>query len=296
VKGRTSGAARPPTLPEPDHGEAYRACVAELGRLVGLEKPKLLLEELYALAVVSRERRRQGLKSEPHALHMAFLGNPGTGKTTVARMIGRAFHRLGLLTKGHFVEAERADLVGEYVGHTAIRTRELLDRAMGGVLFVDEAYALARGSDRDFGREAIDTLVKGLEDRKHDLVVILAGYPDEMRSFLRANPGLASRVAIQLEFPDYTPRELFRIAEAMLEERQYRLSHDARTFLARSLADASGRPRGNARFVRNLLEEAIRRQAVRLAREARFTRTELMTLEWRDLAPCRAWRGLYAES
>lgn len=270
---------------------SFELAMADLGRLIGLEKPKALLQELYAVTAVSRERRRHGLKTEPQSLHMAFVGNPGTGKTTVARLLGKAFHRLGVLSRGHFVEVERADLVGEYIGHTAIRTREVLERASGGVLFVDEAYALVRGGERDFGREAIDTLVKGIEDRRDDLIVILAGYPLEMSAFLSANPGLASRIALKLEFPDYTPQELLQIAESMFKERDYRLSADARLFLQKALHAQGTKPYGNARFIRNLVEEAIRRQAVRLMCRGHWNRQELMTIEWADLRACRAWEG-----
>jgi stage V sporulation protein K len=280
VRGQTGGDEILPS---------FEAAMGELGRLVGLERPKALLEELYAMAVIGRERRRVGLRTEPQALHMAFVGNPGTGKTTVARLMGKALQRLGVLSRGPFVEVERADLVGEYIGHTALRTRAVLERASGGVLFVDEAYALVRGGEKDFGREAIDTLVKGLEDRKDDLVVILAGYPLEMAAFLAANPGLSSRIALKIEFPDYTADELLAIAEEVLRERDYRLSPDARLFLAKALRGQGGIPEGNARSVRNLMEEAIRRQAVRLAGRGRWTRAELMTIEWADIRGAKSY-------
>src|SRR5690606_23632794 len=164
------------------------------------------------------------LVSEPLVLHMIFKGNPGTGKTTVARICGRMFKEMGVLPKGHLVECERADLVGEYIGHTAHRTREQIKKAMGGILFIDEAYSLARGGEKDFGKEAIDTLVKAIEDHTNEFVLILAGYQREMEHFLMANPGLKSRFPIHIDFPDYSADELFQIAHLMLRERQYRLT------------------------------------------------------------------------
>jgi len=169
-----------------------------------------------------------GLLSEPLVLHMIFKGNPGTGKTTVARILGKAFVSIGLLTKGHLIEVERADLVGEYIGQTAQKTRKMIDEALGGILFIDEAYSLARGGERDFGKEAIDTLVKAMEDNKDDMILILAGYKDEMEYFLRTNPGLKSRFPIHLEFADYKIGELMQIAAKMVEERQYILTSGAR--------------------------------------------------------------------
>jgi len=183
------------------------------------------------------------------------------------------------------VECERADLVGEYIGHTAQRTREHIRKALGGVLFIDEAYSLARGGEKDFGKEAIDTLVKAMEDHKDQLIVILAGYRDEMEYFLLANPGLRSRFPIHVDFPDYSPEELFQIAQRMCQERQYRLSPAAALRLKRLLAEgAAASPyAGNARYVRNVIERAVRRQAVRLVRRRQVSRDDLVTLEAADV-------------
>ena len=158
---------------------------------------------------------------------MVFSGNPGTGKTTVARIMSRLLKEMGILSKGHLVEVERADLVGEYIGHTAQKTREHVKRALGGILFIDEAYSLARGGEKDFGKEAIDTLVKSMEDHREEFVLILAGYSLEMERFLRSNPGLPSRFPIHLTFPDFTIEELMEIADRMLKKRQYRFSRSA---------------------------------------------------------------------
>ena len=173
---------------------------------------KKLVRELQAFLEIQRRRTEARLVAQPVALHMVFKGNPGTGKTTVARVLGRIFHVMDVLPKGHLVECERADLVGQYIGHTAQRTREYIQKAMGGVLFIDEAYSLARGGEKDFGKEAIDTLVKAMEDHKDEFVVILAGYRAEMEFFLASNPGLRSRFPIHMEFPDYTCDELLQIA------------------------------------------------------------------------------------
>lgn len=269
-----------PTLPNLEEASG------ELGHLVGLDGQKALFEEIYALAKVEHQRRRVGLKAERQSLHMVFHGNPGTGKTTVARLLGLAFRRIGLLTKGHFVEVGRADLVGEYIGHTAQRTRHLLRQAEGGVLFIDEAYALGRGGERDFGREAIDTIVKGIEEAEGDLVVILAGYGREMERFFDLNPGLASRIPLKIAFPDYTAKELLQIADTMLKDRDYKLSPDARFFLERALGERASRwdpNRGNARHIRNIMEKAIRRQAVRLIPKAEATREDLQIILWADI-------------
>ncbi len=260
---------------------------AKLQALVGLESVKKLVGELEAFIVVQKRRQQEGLVTEPMALHMVFSGSPGTGKTTVARILGELFLQLGVLPKGHLVEVERADLVGEYIGHTAQKTREQIRRAMGGILFIDEAYALARGGEKDFGKEAIDTLVKTMEDHKDQLLLILAGYDEEMENFLATNPGLRSRFPIQIRFPDYTVMQLESIARQMLRSRQYQLSADGQAALRRQLiaASLSGELScGNARLVRNLIESAIRKQAVRLVAEGKLSRNELMEIHGEDLS------------
>lgn len=261
--------------------------VTELQSLIGLHKVKRLVEELHAYVLIQQRRKLQGLASEPLVLHMIFKGNPGTGKTTVARLLGQILYNLNVLSKGHLVEVERADLVGEYIGHTAQKTREQVRKAMGGILFIDEAYSLGRGGEKDFGKEAIDTLVKAMEDAKDQFIVILAGYKREMEAFLRLNPGLKSRFPIQVEFEDYTLDELTAIANLMLAKRDYRLSDDAAEKLRRLLLEQKSDLSdnfGNARLVRNIIERAMRRQAVRLIRECENTRDELMTIEAEDIA------------
>ena len=258
---------------------AKETLLRPLRDLIGLCEVKKIIDELYAYLAVQTLRRRMGLRADGTVLHMIFAGRPGTGKTTVARILGPVFATLGVLAQGHVVEVERADLVGEYVGHTAQKTRSLLDRAMGGVLFVDEAYALARGGDKDFGREAIDTLVKGMEDRSGNLIVILAGYENEMSYFLSLNPGLSSRFPVQISFPDFSEGELLQIASRLLDERQYRLSSDALSTLRQILRhERWGTDFGNGRTVRNVIERAMRRQALRVIGCTQPTRQDVMTL------------------
>ncbi|MCR4418815.1 MAG: AAA family ATPase [Clostridia bacterium] len=262
--------------------------LAELDRLVGLARVKELVREIYAYLEVGRWRSRENLTTVPTVLHMVFRGNPGTGKTTVARLLGRLFRDLGVLSRGHLVEVERADLVGQYVGHTAQKTREQIKKALGGILFVDEAYSLARGGEKDFGREAIDTLVRATELHRNEFVLILAGYHAEMERFLRTNPGLCSRLPLELVFPDYNVSELLEIARYMLSERDYRLSPAAEALLERHLRQlvlTGQAAQGNARLVRNLLEKAMRRQALRLLNQGQATREELMSLEPADFGP-----------
>ncbi|MCL6580863.1 MAG: AAA family ATPase [Firmicutes bacterium] len=259
----------------------------ELDSLVGLASVKKLVRELHAFIVIQRERSLQGLTVEPLVLHMVFKGNPGTGKTTFARILGRIFRSTGVLQKGHLVECERADLVGEYIGHTAQKTREQIRRALGGILFIDEGYSLARGGEKDFGKEAIDTLVKAMEDHKDELVLILAGYRNEMEEFLESNPGLRSRFPIQIDFPDFTLDELMEIADRMVGRRQYRLTPEARQVLRSRLAHYrrltyGDENAGNARLVRNIIERAMRRQALRLVGRPSLSRTDLVTLEAED--------------
>lgn len=268
------------------------AVLADLDRLIGLGEVKEVVREIRAFIEIQRRRQAVGLASEPHLLHMAFKGPPGTGKTTVARLLGRLFKVLEVLPKGHLVEVERADLVGEYIGHTAQKTREVIRRAQGGILFVDEAYALARGGAKDFGKEATDTLVKAMEDMKDQFVLILAGYPREMTAFIDSNPGLRSRFACVVEFRDYTPAELVAIARLMVHDRQYRMTSDAEAHLEAWLTANRGRwhpNEGNARLVRNCIERAMRRQAVRLLQTARTLGPEqLMDLTSADFADDRA--------
>lgn len=279
--------ARPETGAEPGSA-ATASAFWELNRLVGLAEVKKIVEEIKAYIEIGRRREAYNLKCEQLVLHMIFSGNPGTGKTTVARLLGKLFLGMGVLTKGHLVEVERADLVGEYIGHTALKTREQLRKAMGGLLFVDEAYSLGRGGVKDFGKEAIDVLVKAMEDCRHNFVLILAGYRREMSSFLSLNPGLSSRFPIQIAYPDYSIAELLEIAAMMAQQRHYLFSEAALEKLQRCLERRQGElDFSNARLVRNLLETAIRRQALRLSRQERPGREELITIEAADLAVVR---------
>ncbi len=258
----------------------------ELNELVGLQNVKQLIEEIYAFVEIQKRRIKEKLIAEPLVLHMVFKGNPGTGKTTVARILGKLFKEVGVLPKGHLVEVERADLVGEFIGHTAQKTRDQIKKALGGILFIDEAYSLARGGEKDFGKEAIDALVKGMEDYRDNLIRILAGYQDEMDWFIETNPGLRSRFPIHISFPDYSVRELLAIADLMLQQRQYTLFNGAREELCFIIGKEHKRHEhsGNARLVRNLLERAIRRQAVRLLRKnGELSRNDLMAITRGDL-------------
>ncbi|KGP92942.1 stage V sporulation protein K [Pontibacillus chungwhensis BH030062] len=253
---------------------------------IGLDHLKSTVKEIYASIYVNQKREEAGLKPSKQVLHMLFKGNPGTGKTTVARKISELFHEMNVLTKGHFIEAERADLVGEYIGHTAQKTRDLVKRAMGGVLFIDEAYSLARGGEKDFGKEAIDTLVKHMEDHHNDFILILAGYPDEMDRFLRLNPGLQSRFPIILDFKDYSIDELMTIAKQMAAEREYEFSKDAEWKLKDHLIrmqQQRGSGFSNGRYIRNVIEQSIRKQAMRIMKQNRFSAAELMQITGQDL-------------
>jgi len=244
-----------------------RAVLAELDVLVGMRQVKQQVRTIANLLQVAAARRDRGLKVAELSHHMVFLGAPGTGKTTVARLLARIFAELGLLERGHLVETDRGALVGEYVGHTAAKTGRMIDSALGGVLFIDEAYALA-GQGNDFGREAIDTLIKRMEDERGKFVVIVAGYEGEMRRFLRANPGLESRFSETIRFPDYSPGELLTIFETFAAGNGYRLTPAARERAAAVLRAAwEGRTErfGNARAARNLFEHALARHANRIA-------------------------------
>lgn len=250
--------------------------------LVGLDHIKETLKTIAAWAVINEKREEFGLKTERHSHHMLFYGNPGTGKTTAARMMAELLKDLNVLEKGHLIEVERADLVGEYIGHTAVKTRELLKKAEGGILFIDEAYSLSRGGEKDFGREAIDTLVKHMEDKSGSFICILAGYKSEMNSFLRMNTGLKSRFAHILYFPDYPLKELNKIALNMFYTKDYTLTKSAAGVMLRNMREMED-VSGNGRFVRNLVECMIRSQAVRLLKYDKLTRKECMNITEEDV-------------
>ncbi|AYO30556.1 MAG: stage sporulation protein [Thermoanaerobacteraceae bacterium] len=268
--------------------EQLEDIMKELDDLIGLDKVKQLVKEIQAFVAIQKKRQEENLLTEPQVLHMIFKGNPGTGKTTVARLLGKMFKAMKILQKGHTVEVERADLVGEYIGHTAQKTREQIKRALGGILFIDEAYSLARGGEKDFGKEAIDTLVKAMEDHKDSLIVILAGYKDEMEWFLQTNPGLRSRFPIRMEFNDYTIDELMQIARMMVEKRQYKFSSEAMSKFEKILINSKNGiyydKMGNARMVRNMIEKAIRRQAVRLVNQKKISREDLLYIKPEDVS------------
>ncbi len=260
----------------------------ELDRMVGLEHVKELVFEIYALLRIAGMRAEVGLMAGTQVYHMIFKGNPGTGKTTVARIVAKLFQTMGVLNKGHLIEVERADLVGEYIGHTALKTRELVKKALGGILFIDEAYSLARGGEKDFGKEAIDTLVKAMEDHKNNFILILAGYSEEMEQFLTTNPGLPSRFPIQLDFPDYTVDELMQIAELIVKEREYALTQSTEMKIRQQITNEKNQMEvafSNARFVRNLIEKAMRNHAVRLLSSPHVhpTKQDLMIIRPEDV-------------
>ena len=261
--------------------------------LVGLKPIKTRIREIAALLLVDRLRKKFGISSETPTLHMNFTGNPGTGKTTVALRMADLLHRLGYIRKGHLVSVTRDDLVGQYIGHTAPKTKEILKKAMGGVLFIDEAYYLYRPeNERDYGQEAIEILLQVMENQRDDLVVILAGYRDRMDTFFRSNPGMSSRIAHHLDFPDYTQAELLRIAEIQLEGQHYRFAPPAREAFAEYLARRIAQPNfANARSVRNALDRARLRQASRLfaARAKTLDRDDLATIDAADIRASRVF-------
>ena len=261
--------------------------------LIGLRPVKARVRDIAALLLVERARKQVGLAAGSPSLHMSFTGNPGTGKTTVAMRMAQILHRLGYVRKGHVVAVTRDDLVGQYIGHTAPKTKEVLKKAMGGVLFIDEAYYLYRPeNERDYGQEAIEILLQVMENQRDDLVVILAGYRDRMETFFRSNPGLSSRIAHHLDFPDYSPQELEEIAARMLESMQYRLSPSGsaalREYIPLRMRQAHF---ANARSIRNALDRARLRQANRLFERSgsKLRREELMTIEGEDIRSSRVF-------
>ena len=264
--------------------------------LVGLRPVKARIREIAALLVVNRARRELGLESAPPSLHMSFTGRPGTGKTTVAERMSKILHGLGYVRKGHVVTATRDDLVGQYIGHTAPKTREMLKKAMGGVLFIDEAYYLYRPeNERDYGAEAIEILLQVMENNRDDLVVIFAGYKERMDVFYQSNPGLSSRVANHIDFPDYSAPELLAIAKLILASENYRFSEEATEVFADYIVRRMQLPFfANARSIRNAIDRARMRQANRLfnGMGSRLSKLDLMTIEAEDITASRVFQGV----
>ena len=266
--------------------------------LVGLAPVKGRIRDIAALLVIDKLRQQQGLQSQPPSLHMCFTGNPGTGKTTVAMRMAAVLKQLGYVRKGHLVAVTRDDLVGQFIGHTAPKTKEVLKKAMGGVLFIDEAYYLYRPeNERDYGQEAIEILLQVMENQRDDLVVILAGYKDRMDTFFKSNPGMSSRVAHHLDFPDYNQTELLSIADLMLQQQNYRFDTapgaDARAAFGDYLNLRIAQPHfANARSVRNALDRARLRQASRLFadRHKALSRDDLTTLSADDIHGSRLFQ------
>ncbi len=290
---KPEGAAPPPrTVADVLSQSQVEAVMDELDRdLIGLAPVKTRIRDIAALLVVDKLRLNLGLQAQTPSLHMSFTGNPGTGKTTVAMRMAEILHRLGYVRKGHVVSVTRDDLVGQYIGHTAPKTKEVLKKAMGGVLFIDEAYYLYRPeNERDYGQEAIEILLQVMENQRDDLVVIVAGYKDRMDTFFKSNPGLSSRIAHHLDFPDYGQGELLDIADRMLGTMNYRFGEGAREAFESYLQRRIPLPHfANARSVRNALDRARLRQASRLFvdRDRELTRDDLTTLMPADILASR---------
>jgi len=255
--------------------------------LVGLAPVKARIREIAALLLIDKVRKNLGITSASPGLHMSFTGSPGTGKTTVGLKMAEILYKLGYVRKGHLLTVTRDDLVGQYIGHTAPKTKEVLKKAMGGVLFIDEAYYLYKpDNDRDYGSEAIEILLQVMENQRDDLVVVLAGYKEPMDKFYESNPGLSSRIANHIDFPDYSTDELVQIAKLILQEQQYRLTPDAESALVQYINKRREQPLfANARSVKNALDRARMRQANRIfdSRGQVLTKKELVNLEASDL-------------
>ncbi|MCP9782253.1 CbbX protein [Cyanobium sp. WKJ7-Wakatipu] len=277
-------------------GAGIQAMLDQLDlELIGLRPVKARIREIAALLVVDRARQQVGLETKPPSLHMSFTGRPGTGKTTVAARMSKILHGLGYVRKGHVVTATRDDLVGQYIGHTAPKTREMLKKAMGGVLFIDEAYYLYRPeNERDYGAEAIEILLQVMEGNRDDLVVIFAGYKDRMDIFYQSNPGLSSRVANHIDFPDYSAEELLAIAQLVLAAENYRFSQEATAAFVGYIQRRMQLPFfANARSIRNAIDRARMRQANRLFSRigSPLTKLDLMTIEAEDITASRVFDG-----
>ena len=281
-------AAEQEETPLPESEPTLEELLAELDGLCGLEQVKQDVKSLINLVKVRRLREEAGLPVPPMSLHLVFLGNPGTGKTTVARLLARLYHAIGVLPKGQLVEVDRSGLVAGFVGQTALKTQEVIQKAIGGVLFIDEAYALVnQDNGNDFGREAIEVLLKNMEDHRKDLVVIVAGYSQLMEKFIHSNPGLESRFNKYFYFEDYDGAQLFTILQSMCVKNGYVLTPEGEALARRELMalyEDRDENFGNARDVRNLFEQAVARQSDRVARLEAPTREQLMELRPEDLA------------
>ncbi len=261
--------------------------------LIGLKPVKTRIREIAALLLVERMRKKMALSADTPTLHMCFTGNPGTGKTTVALRMAEILHKLEYVREGHLVAVTRDDLVGQYIGHTAPKTKEVIKKAMGGVLFIDEAYYLYKPeNERDYGQESIEILLQVMENHRDDLVVILAGYKDKMERFFESNPGMRSRIAHHLDFPDYSAEELLAIARLMLAQMNYRFSEEGEQAFAEYIRRRMNQPHfSNARSIRNALDRSRLRQANRLfAKRHGITRVDLMTIEAEDITASRVFQ------
>ena len=286
----------PSSAQEPERRSAVQepaapqqSAMEELNALIGLTQLKTDIQQQFTMMQIQKKREAMGLRIEKQSLHMVFTGNPGTGKTTVARIMGRLFQEIGVLSKGQLVEVQRADLVGGYIGSTAPKTLEKIQEALGGILFIDEAYTLVGKGSNDFGQEAIDTLLKAMEDYRDDLIVIVAGYPQQMKDFVNSNPGLESRFTRYFQFPDYTEDEMLQIFKKLCTSRDYQISSDALEAAAMQLREirrSAGENFANAREVRNYFQKLLVSQSTRLGTMSNPSLEDLMTITLDDVKSC----------